>query len=211
MQQLLKWYFPQCSATCSLAMYIAPYFPIASWICECSNPNFSLEASRSRFGITGKLWQGELGEWTWVTKNCLTVYIRTLWRTLARQSGQVARACWHDEHEQRWPHGRKIISHWKKEDKFKLDEKRDWYQIKYNFEKYLSLQADNALGGLESLNRSGGIGVLWCRWCGFPAFVILWRCTCCSLHWTCNHSFQFAHCTSGWLSKHSWGHGHGGA
>ena len=113
MQQLLKWYFPQCSATCSLAMYIAPYFPIASWICECSNPNFSLETSGSRFEFTGKLLHG--GAWQ---VNCLTVYIRTLCRTLARQSGQVARACWQDEHEQRWPHGRKIISHWKKEDKF---------------------------------------------------------------------------------------------
>ena len=61
MQQLLKWYFPQCSATCSLAMYIAPYFPIASWICEWSNPNYSPEASGSKIrpGVRfGKLWHG---------------------------------------------------------------------------------------------------------------------------------------------------------
>ena len=112
MQQLLKWYFPQCSATCSLAMYFAPDFPIAPWIGEWSNSSFSPEASGSQISGGTDL---KIITWCWVTDLCLTVYMRTLCRTLARQSGQVVREVWHDEQEQRCPQGRKIISHWNKQ------------------------------------------------------------------------------------------------
>ena len=46
----------------------------------------------------------------------LDIYIRTLWSTLARQSGHVARDCWQEEQEQRWPQGKKMMSHWKKKE-----------------------------------------------------------------------------------------------
>ena len=46
----------------------------------------------------------------------LDIYIRTLWSTFARQSGHVARDCWQEEQEQRWPQGKKMMSHWKKKE-----------------------------------------------------------------------------------------------
>ena len=115
------------------------------------------------------------------------VYIRTLWRTLARQSGQVASACWQDEQEQRWPQGRKIISHWKQGDTLHIcPDKKTLKQMEWknvSLKSDLSLQADDALSRLESLNRSRGVGVLGSGRCLAPIF--LQRCTGFPLLWTC--------------------------
>ena len=130
----------------------------------------------------------------------LDIYIRTLWSTFARQSGHVARDCWQEEQEQRWPQGKKMMSHWKKKENqyiFYLSWFGDYYVSKYE-KRHLPLEADDALSGLESLNGSGGLDVLGGGGglhlpTTIPGLVILRGGACRALLWTCD-LFHFINC-----------------